>query len=1721
MGAYVGVRFGEADNPGPTRLDAVNIAITNPTTIGPKLGVYEDLFRDEGIDIATASETAATKITQRQFSLGASRSGYKICWSAPVPEYRTRIDGQESTRGKALGVAAISHLPLRCIRGTTSDAMQMTSRILHTLHDLGDLQIQIVTLYGYASGNANATAFTVDLVQQALHMVDQVQLPYLIMGDFNMDPLRSALADELSSRNVRDLDFLHRQLYNSPLPPTCKGVTSPDTALLSAEVATWVSRISVLPPGHFDSHQVVTFRLQPPGRARMVKQLVLPRTWMELPIDEHRIQDAYDSLQLDDADCLETWGLQVEQIIDVAYRSSQAAFAAGLPHASKGLPKKYRGRCVPRSTRDIPRRMLLKLGRKGDYNPNNEIMRYSTAAQVKQVRRLRTFVNKLRKHCHQWISPTVMCQLSAEWTAILRGAGFGGFVQWCMDQPELGPPPLGLPTLDYADTMLQMVTHACNQSLADDAKFRRSRIRYDLHLDKMRAGNKQAYAAMRRDYVEPLTEMVHQVHQSAILVEEHRCWRAYVADPSEFAMDAPVHFGGHTGRLVDRDEHSVVLETAQPIFLQDSEVDLDQQMVLYDAPHLFDRLTRYWRQFWVVDDPARAVPPEFENFLNNVQQLPEFQVEIRNPDLWMAAIGSLKPNTARGIDGISSQELQQLPRGHVASLCRIMADMAEFPPWFMLTMTVALPKVVGQVKVGQIRPITIFAQLYRTWSRVVSQQVLGKFSSFLPSGVTGFLRQRGPLDASMSFAFFLEQAALQGSSHSGLVLDLIKCFNTICRRTAGLAMSKLGVPSWLIQRWIRSLDNMQRLWMLNRQCSDCFVTNNGCPEGDSMSIIAILSLGYVWLQNLELADATLRATCYADNWGWTAGDPSSHGVALRITQDLTAACRMLIDWDKSWIWSTDGRTAPIVKQLFQELLPHVDLPHVTHAQDLGCVHTYRGCPRLGQFPARLSKAHGQLTRLQSMPHDCHVKFQLVMGAAYPAAFYGVEILPIGEHHMQQMRPKVVNAVLGPSQSRNSTIALACSPGLDDPLVFILCKVLRSAKRFLHSLSPVDQTSFLSIASEHSARISDCHGPAGCLAYYLSLIGWEVDGAGMVVVADGIALSLYTTSTKLWRHWMELARQPTLLSSCTQRSILHGLVIDPHETKKILRSFDPPALTQLLNEISGAFQLESQKQKWAADASSTCRFCDCEDSRFHRLHECQAFAHVRLPFQPVLDQLLHEDSLLHELPVVFLHSDHDVLQLLAHNYVEAVFSADLLQRLRMLNTQGHCLHFYTDGSLMFPSQPTSRYGAYSIVMDTCLSDDERRDAVTVYRSTRMIPASLQKIAVARLTGRQTIYRAELLAVVLICENLEDTRIHVDSQAVHDAVRKCRASASPLLLQGLAGFDLILRLWNALQSGHHEFVKVKAHVDPDSLQDWELVYQTLGNQVANDSALDTAKYMFPSQARQWRLMGQDVQTAGTLLRQVYQLHLELHKARAMQEQLDRAAAAPLEAAEPSEQRLVLQQWTVAEEWPRLPVKVDSTNVSVMGPRLTRMLLDWLKLLKWPAQHLQILDDPGISYLELAVSWMLYHKCYLPVRRKRMDDTTYLYLASHADDAAANCITMAELSWSMSYWLLQVGQLYSPWLIPDIARGNSRGLYRLGTRNHACGYLRRPELPNQIQTVDLLGTLAAQHGATLTKHTLAIAVEADTTILKRDLVDSLPCKQERVKREIQRVKRLSQMS
>eukprot|EP00435_Cladocopium_sp_Y103_P054135 s857_g17.t1 len=1593
--------------------------------------------------------------------------GFLSRWSVPLADRVERLDSRPSLRGKASGVAMFSRWPIRHIHGTIDDEILASSRLAHLLLEIGDFQLQCVVIYGMAQSGMDKQ--NRDLVLHALRAVDHFHLPYVILGDFNCSPL-ALLEAEAAERQLTDLRTLHLRQTGTPMPPTCKGVTTPDNTVMSPQAARWIESVQVCPPGDFDTHQVVLFRMVVPVQDLVVYHLPLPKPWHELDIDENFMPQAYEAAvaRLGVPADLPQWGEVIECAADLAFRQTQ--LSKGIhPTQISGLPKAFRGRCKPRKPEKKGRVLLTKPGRQGDYARMDEVVRKSTQAKVKQVRRVQA-LHRRTMYANKQTCYAKWSELQQEWHAILRSKAFGrSFIQWCQHTPELGPPSWDVPSGDYIFTLLQLLLHLTDVELAFDKKLHVDRQKYLMHLDRRYRGSSRAYKSIQESAMPPLTEMRTPLTASAVVApQDDGTVLAYCDHAASFDLSCPAVLHGVPCTVLARDQYAVTLRPSDELGDLPESVDLTQDRVVADPQAMLRLLTDFWTPYWNSDNPEPDAAARFEAFLRDLPQVvPGPAVNIDSEECWMRAVKALKPNSARGSDAVSAHELQQLPGLAICHLKDVMLSFTQgLAPEHMLAITVAIPKVADIPHAGQIRPITILPQVYRLWARVATRQILDHLSQHMPVEVSGLLRSRGPCDAFVRQQFYIETCHWMERHVSGVCIDLLKCFNTIGRPAVFQAMLWLGIPLPLLQQWFGSLQNMSRLWKLGEVCTPLIPSNHGVPEGDSWSVVCILTLAYTWILSIRQRSSCF-VSAYADNWSWAADTVTDHEHVLRCTGRFAALTDMVVDWPKCWGWATNSAKFQVLLSALANMPQAHALQRKLSAMDLGAQHTYQGGPKLGKFHLRLTKAHQRLLRLQHAMLPLSTKVQLIKGAVFPVAFYGAEVLPLGESHCRKLRTALSGALLGPSTTRNPALAMLAIPHMVDPQLELLIRAIRTMKRLYHSLTPDECELLTKMTSRHSGLAYQCRGPAGCFAFYMSKLGWKFTSACAVQVDPYVTLPLLTTADTTFKHWAMDAWSCDVLQLHSDRKHMRMLRINVPDTRQVLASFSDADQFHLAQDMALSHQTEVQKSRWAPDADGKCRYCDADDSRFHRIFECPAAQEVRDSFQECLTFLLDNGREFHDLPFLLRPTQYEVFSQLHYCQHEAAIPDDTRTKLHGLCEEGFVPTFYTDGSLLFPESNTCRHGAYSIILDSCTTDEERAAQARSWRQTGIFPASLLRLSAAKLGGHQSIYRAELHAVVCLCEWVPCARVKTDSASVLATFERCQHAHGLLELRDLAEQDLVARLWISVQSGHYDMHKVKSHQDVLASHTDLEVYDILGNVLADTVANSTCRTLHPEIALLAESMHREVQEDQKFLRSFYQYLLSLRKHFAClqaNEQEQPVHDNMRTDVAPSPQH-VLRTWSIQQPWPAKDPGVCFFQFSPWGIAICQALLQWMQAVQWEATDEIREGDVGVSWLELMLSFTFSTGILLPIKRALPSGVEYLQQFDDWPAVSVYTLGFGEQTNNFTNLLLQVRKLVTVDIWPNKTRGFTRSLYLLGSRQQHYGYLQRACFPFQVEVIDFL--------------------------------------------------------
>ena len=1654
-------RIGEASHPGPTR-----IALINPTSIVSKSSQFQHLIHHHQVDIICASETAATVKAQKLFATTLKTScGFKSLWSNPVADQFSRADGDGSLRGRAAGVGVFSKLPMRHTIDTLPDDIQATSRVIHTVHSLGAMQFQLLTVYGLASHTPEATRITDGLLSAALEASRLLRLPTMICGDFNALPLQLESGILLRQQGFQDLLQLHAKAYGQPMPPTCRDTTNPDNALLCPSMARWLSKIQVEEDQLFDCHKVVFITFEIPHEDQFVARLPMPGSWITMPINHDLLPEAYQQASFGKPPPgeLEEWGSRVELAIDLAHQNTQ--FQQGLAHnCVSNIPKKDKGRCKPRKLAKLPIASLTPKPRPGEYQPKHEIHTFKTQRLTKLLRRVQSFRRRLIKLPHgSWLG------LWEEWNSILFcKAPDGSFIKWCQNIPELGPPPRVLPSLDFVNLLEQFVRHRVDSDVATDHRLWLKKLEYSRYLDAKEQGSSQAFSRLKDSWKQPFTEIAQKISEPGIVVEESPVViRVFCDRPEQFDSSTSVLVDQVTCHIQTIDNDSLVVQHQEGAHTWPEEVVITQQLVHFTPKAIVAALVDFWDPFWNNPRSGEDLQPVFQQFLDTLPAIPSPEICIDDPVLWIQAVRSLKPTSARGVDAISAAELQMLPPEAIGDLGRVLCNYhSGFPPWLMVARTFAVPKTESTPTAGEIRPITVLAQTYRLWAKVICKQLLEHFSKVMPAEIWGLLRGRGPFGASYQLQLWLETHSFLQIPTAGLVLDLVKCFNSIHRPSAYAVLRQLHIPDDILTQWAGSLSHLTRIWSIDGWESHTMPCVHGFPEGDIFSVVVMVALAHAWSAHLKVCCHNPLVGSYADNWCFASTVAANFAPLIRATIQFVQATRMEIDWQKTWIWATSKNLHDSLKATLKRALPAIDVARLHTATDLGCQMTYSGPPRLGRMKKRLYKAKQRCQILARLPHDISTKCHLARASILPAATYGIETIPVGEQHLIALRQQLVSSVLGFNHSRSSAIAMQLMPGLIDPCLQVVLLSIQAARRYLVTATVANQQLFYRMLACHSGIATQCRGPVGCLKHYIQRLGWSVDRQGFIHVTGFVKLHLLSTSSGAWKKWGNFVFQQHVLLYYVDRKALRGCpAIDIPVTRSILQKYESRHFIRLVNEISGGFQTAEQKSKWDPSTDMMCAYCNGPDSRLHRMFECPATQCVRDDFVDTITFFQDFDDQIHELPVLVCDPQFELLQVLHWNQPCAEFDPSIVHQIHALHHNGFTPAFYTDGSCQFPQMVTARFASFAIVIDLATSDDERKMAALGYQQRGVFPATLSTILVSRSPGDQRIGRAELFAIICILETFPEAVVHSDSACSIAKFCRCRQGVPLSQLINCEDFDLVQRMYGAIRPTH-QLVKVAAHADIKSTVNLLQAYHQIGNEKANDAAIHACWNLHRPFVNQCREFADQLAFRSKKLQCLYDMVLKLQEHRATLHTRAVETRPITETVSTQQLHSIEQQlidWVVPSPWTPPAIKVSRIQCSSWGKLYGAAMQEWMSLCVWPMDLTS--DTVGITWLELSLAFSWWTGFFFAVPRSVGNGQEALVILDNMAAVESFQVKFSDIAKSFAIYHDQVRQLLIPHQWPGVKRGLVRSLYNLGSSTFSSGFTVRPRYPGQEIIVPIL--------------------------------------------------------
>ena len=144
------------------------------------------------------------------------------------------------------------------------------------------------------------------------------------------------------------------------------------------------------------------------------------------------------------------------------------------------------------------------------------------------------------------------------------------------------------------------------------------------------------------------------------------------------------------------------------------------------------------------------------------------------------------------------------------------------------------------------------------------------------------------------------------------------------------------------------------------------------------------------------------------------------------------------------------------------------------------------------------------------------------------------------------------------------------------------------------------------------------------------------------------------------------------------------------------------------------------------------------------------------------------------------------------------------------------------------------------------------------------------------------------------------------------------------------------------------------------------------------------------------------------------------------------------------------------------------SPWGLEVCKLVQEWMLLVKWRKQEEPFPQDPGVSWMELWVSFTLWSQFLLPQKRPLPNGDFYLQAFPDWTTVQVYNLQMGEVANNFANLILQIRKLTTHDVWPVRAKGFCKSVYLLGGRHQPYGILQRPEMPEQAQVAEYMKKL-----------------------------------------------------
>ena len=1104
---------------------------------------------------------------------------FNLTHGAPAPPKNQPI---RTLGGKHTGVAYVSHFPLRNLVHHWSDEDYATGRCLATAAFVNKRWVTMGTVYGYSEGSHSIEVQQhTDRLLQGLtsRVVNGAHGLRMISGDWNLERPNISQADHWEAQGWLEAQQLAYLRWQKPFQCTCKKSTIKDYLYLNPEMISYVQDVQ-LNWTTFANHAVILVTLSDIDRPPLVPMWRKPKPihWPTFPQDETEW-----ICQASAHEDMDSWYQSLWE--DVENFADHVQTLSGQPK----LQSHQRGRAATKEVVWTSGQVApVKPNRRGDIQSELACTNMMHTRWTKQVRRLQHY-SRIAKNAS--FSVNVMEHKASLWRKILFATGFcPSFAVWWANQVHSLPhTPAQLPSVPPdAATAEYIFLEFSKQYRALENSLRRAR--HDFAIQRRTQDPMMIYRDIQRDRAEAVQSIV-QTKPLAI---------SHLSDPVEGAtivtLQQPlpdaitsVDVNHVPVQIKVLDQHRFSIPEASAAEL-DEHIHIKQ--LVGDIPTILEAFEQEWAPRWqkhndvpteewqAAKDLLKAAMPQ------NTKAFPPI-----TPQLWKKTISKKRKGAAVGPDGVSKQDLLNMPQSTLHQLLNLIHQVENGKAWPSQVTTgivASLAKTPTAESTQQYRPICIFSLVYRTWSFIRARQCLDFLKDIVPHSLIGNIPGRSPKQMWFHIQQCIEHAYGSNTEIAGSTIDLVKCLTTLPRDLLQDIATHIGLPPEVMRPWTQALAQMTRRFQVRGATGRPIMSSTGYPEGCGLSVVSMVICNLALEVYMHHRYPKVQIWSFVDDIQALA---HSAQEALEATQGMSDFCQMLdlqIDSNKSFAWSNsaEGRKLILESGTIRKFF----------SRGLGGHMNYTKMITNSTIQDKIAACQPFWTKLARSCAPISQKERALYVAAWPNMFYGVCTVTLGQRHFQKLRTQATRALNLHQMGSSPMVQLSCvsHPSID-PELFCLLNTILSFRDF-HT-PDMAQVTFSQIL-EHGRTTP---GPCKSFLNAIHRLAWRWDTSDLCFDQDGLPLWFMRCprselSERIIQAWQMHVQGITQ----AERTTLDGFVhTDVRLTKELLRA-QPIENQGLLRCALNGTQFTNDALFHAGKTeSAACRFCGQPDSLHHR------------------------------------------------------------------------------------------------------------------------------------------------------------------------------------------------------------------------------------------------------------------------------------------------------------------------------------------------------------------------------------------------------------------------------------------------------------------------------------------------------------------------------------------